>query len=569
MCYHPVTIKTPQGYQQVPCGHCLECLRKYQNDWTNRFDAELKACEGHAVFFTLTYDDYNVPKNYLYEGEIYRSSSSYGFTNVDPLTDKLRTPYRGQHKKYAERPYKPLQDAGVDCTRILDFNVQRKDSKQFVEHLKRLYHDYLRLYDAIESSDDDWSWNRGSTSCDFDFDADCDLNKEEDLLSYLFGSVEQDDEYYVTSSEESTLPDSYTERPIMMFNSVRAQDVQDWIKRGRIMLERKCKKDGKPVKKFKFFVTAEYGPRTLRPHYHGIIFGVTADEVDFMRLDWQRRFGRRIQWENVDMSKGAGSYVAKYCSKGFFEHPLCARNFFYFKGRRMDDGASGVKEIDRKLYGNKWFTEYHSKHYERCMEIFGVDKPIVDPVFHLVSQGLGIDYVERNKERFTARAAALDALDYDSGDVEPVIEVRRLKAVAYYEDRGYVDCYIPMKGRENYGERTNVSELQECLEELARNFKYTRVTRKDGVEKTFSYAMPKYYRKKILGDGLRAALATYVQSEFVRVYQEKYNQVRTDHPAWSDYEISDYLDTEEKEALYARMMKQVDSVTKFYNKSKL
>lgn len=536
MCYHPIHVLTPQGRQSVPCGHCLECLRKGMNDWTNRFDAELKDCKGKAVVFTLTYDDANVPKNYLYDGEIYRSASAYGFSNVDPLTGKLRNAFHGEHKKYSELPYKALQETGVDCSRILDFNVERKDSRHFVEQCKKLYHDYYNHYDAIEVESDRTHYYSCPTDSDYDFDCDCDLASENEIIEHLFKQVEVDDEYYLSSQEE-TKPEAsqMRERPVMQFNSVRVQDVQDWIKRGRIKYERLAKKNNETVKKFKFFITAEYGPRTLRPHYHGIIFGVTADEIRFMAYDWQRKFGRKIQWENMDLSKGAGSYAAKYCSKGFFEHPLCARDFFYFKGRVSDVKlADWIKEADRNLWKNPYFSEYHSKHYERCIEIFGVDKPIVDPVFHLVSKGLGASYVDKNIDRFN----------------EPLAE------------------YTVKSLNKEYGENDQ-SELDELLSKLNTNFKYSRVTRKNGSEKVFTYGMPKYYRKKILGDALRAALTNYVQSEHVRVYQEKYRQVSAANPYWTHVQVSDYLDTEEKTELLARINQQVKSVKRYLEKSSI
>ena len=91
MCYSPVTIKTPQGYKKVPCHHCLECLTKYQQDWSNRMYEELKEHDGKGVFFTLTYDELHVPKNYLRYGtdketkeatyELFRSPSDYGYSN--------------------------------------------------------------------------------------------------------------------------------------------------------------------------------------------------------------------------------------------------------------------------------------------------------------------------------------------------------------------------------------------------------------------------------------------------------------------------------------------------------
>lgn len=316
MCYHPIHIVTPQGRQSVPCGHCLECLRKGMNDWTNRFDAELKECKGKAVVFTLTYDDANVPKNYLYDGEIYRSASAYGFSNLDPLTGNIRNAFHGEHKKFAELPYKSLQETGVDCSHIIDFNVQRKDSRHFVEQCKHLYHDYYNHYDAIEVEPDRTHYHNVPTSSDYDFDRD--LDSEQEIIEHCFKQVEVDDDYYLPSQEE-TKPEAsqMRERPVMQFNSVRMQDVQDWIKRGRIKYERLAKKNDEKVKKFKFFITAEYGPRTLRPHYHGIIFGVTADEIRFMASDWQRKFGRKINGKTWTCPKELEATQPSIVAKAF------------------------------------------------------------------------------------------------------------------------------------------------------------------------------------------------------------------------------------------------------------
>lgn len=63
--------------------------------------------------------------------------------------------------------------------------------------------------------------------------------------------------------------------------------------------------------RIKFFLCSEYGPQTNRPHYHGIIFNITADDVHFIEDSWHNGF------VNVSRVRGAGSfrYVSKYCSK--------------------------------------------------------------------------------------------------------------------------------------------------------------------------------------------------------------------------------------------------------------
>ena len=43
-----------------PCGHCVECAKKYQNDWMLRLDNE--ATQWRTIMFaTLTYSSDNVP----------------------------------------------------------------------------------------------------------------------------------------------------------------------------------------------------------------------------------------------------------------------------------------------------------------------------------------------------------------------------------------------------------------------------------------------------------------------------------------------------------------------------
>ena len=68
-CSHPIRIvdKTKGGYLYVPCGHCEPCLKAYRSKWMERLDCEAKssAC---TLFFTLTYDNDNIPKLTFDEG---------------------------------------------------------------------------------------------------------------------------------------------------------------------------------------------------------------------------------------------------------------------------------------------------------------------------------------------------------------------------------------------------------------------------------------------------------------------------------------------------------------------
>ena len=68
-CSHPVRIedKTKGGYIYVPCGHCEPCLKAYRSKWMERLDCEAKA-SACTLFFTLTYDNDNIPKLTFDEG---------------------------------------------------------------------------------------------------------------------------------------------------------------------------------------------------------------------------------------------------------------------------------------------------------------------------------------------------------------------------------------------------------------------------------------------------------------------------------------------------------------------
>lgn len=613
MCYQPITIKTPQGYRQVPCGKCLECLRKYQSDWSNRMYEELKAHDGKAVFFTLTYDDNNVPKNYLYyasatDYEIFRSPSDYGYDNT--YTDekgrtKVLPSRKGERKHFRVDPDVELRATGLD-PKIIDFNVQRKEHEKFRDTIQNIYGNYLRT--IICSSDvpeDIGIYSSDSIDGVFDFDAydgdyystDKDCEEGTQLVLDLFTEALNDDDYeedkghedkvldipYVVRTEEA-YGTHFRERPVMMFNSVRKKDVQDWIKRARQRRKRISQKTGEPEQAFTFYITSEYGPRTLRPHYHGVLFGVTAKETMDMMVDWQRHHGKRISWDDVDLSKGDMSYCAKYCSKGFYEHPLCSRDFFYYKPTTCDD---------TKI---RPFTEYHSKHYERCIEIFGIDTPIVDPTFHLVSKGLGVDWVANNAKMVE------DFQDIDFKDTDTTAEIK----VAYTptHDYKYYEALnewneLPLPWEDGYEDhKERIEQLEdivydlsiikdiedeeehiihrqnkevkskdyaECIERLFNKFKYYR-TYKDQV---IPYGVPKYYRTKIFSDGLRAAFANYVQQVNVELYKDKFEQLRAEDPTREDSEIVLMLERQDQAEKYRRMSDCKKRLDKLYNKSKI
>lgn len=64
MCISPIRIRHPTTgeFIDVNCNKCLECVQKNVNSWAFRLLNEMK--DKNAYFFTLTYDDYNLPKKF-------------------------------------------------------------------------------------------------------------------------------------------------------------------------------------------------------------------------------------------------------------------------------------------------------------------------------------------------------------------------------------------------------------------------------------------------------------------------------------------------------------------------
>lgn len=56
-CFNPVEVRG----RFVPCGKCLACQYNKRSDWFVRLKEEYKVNKGYCLFFTLTYDEDNVP----------------------------------------------------------------------------------------------------------------------------------------------------------------------------------------------------------------------------------------------------------------------------------------------------------------------------------------------------------------------------------------------------------------------------------------------------------------------------------------------------------------------------
>ena len=123
---------------------------------------------------------------------------------------------------------------------------------------------------------------------------------------------------------------------------VSKEDVKNWIKRFRTNYERKTGKKG-----LRYFLCSEYGPRTQRPHYHAIFFGLNSKDIELALNDWRSRFGfvlaKDVNGSLKDIECSA-RYISKYASKGVFENP------FRFTVQPSEKFSSFFKRIRKELH---------------------------------------------------------------------------------------------------------------------------------------------------------------------------------------------------------------------------
>ena len=115
--------------------------------------------------------------------------------------------------------------------------------------------------------------------------------------------------------------DSHTCMPAFSskcFAYAEKRDLQSFFKRLRMLLYRDndnlLNNIPQYERKFRYFVCSEYGPKTFRPHYHGLFFAQSREVSEAIKFyiykAWQYCSSARLQCEYV--RNGAEQYTAKY-----------------------------------------------------------------------------------------------------------------------------------------------------------------------------------------------------------------------------------------------------------------
>lgn len=483
MCRNKVPCSDPRGNGQVvyrSCGKCLDCLRQYQQDWTFRLSEECKAWAPESVIFFTL----------TYSDE----HIPYLLTHVLPDNTVEQTICRG---KVPESCFLFTRDSYHNTRK---FRLERK------------------------------------CFCD----------------SFL------------------DLPEDF--RPVIAAPTVYYDDINQWIRYCRKYFARHVspldykgrevspylrslsweQKEGCPLDfpasaytpSFKYFITSEYGPGTMRPHFHGVFFGVPEDMFrDVFAKWWIEHFGREkhkkraCDWSVYDSNRGGAMYIAKYCSKGSFDNPLQSKVIRYKSGK-----------------------EFVSSSFINCLNWFGVDVPFVVPTFHLISKGIGIRYAfNPSIQKYwysscvPSRHSCICRDAYSERvPLSFVRSIPNLKGIRFVETNPFADldvflsescrignsvCHlyrVDTNSRKDLGQSdfvlTSDPRSFEIFKQLLFNKKCVRRYEHDGKIKTFELLLPRYYRRFLLSPLANFALQDAVSCSFESRYsceRRQYGQIRS------------------------------------------
>ena len=164
--------------------------------------------------------------------------------------------------------------------------------------------------------------------------------------------------------------------------SLRNKDISDWKKRVR----RKIQYRDKRKLDFGYVISGEYGPRTRRPHYHGLLFGLSRDDAMLFKQDWEKHYGYTSfkEIKTIDVPRVA-RYVAKYVVKNDCLNDNLMINGYSQKPRKLTSVGFGrpdderLATIKRDIYG-----DFPMEDVNNLEKLQNDDKEIVNKVINRI-----------------------------------------------------------------------------------------------------------------------------------------------------------------------------------------
>lgn len=152
---------------------------------------------------------------------------------------------------------------------------------------------------------------------------------------------------------------------------VKKKDIQDFMKRLRSRLEYK----GLDTTNLRYFVVAEYGTNTMRPHYHGLFwnfpyFDRFIDKIDIIQDSWHNGFVMCSPAKDL-----SGAYCMKYMQKDN-KHPVGSNETFFLSSRGT--GGLGIRWLKDNF---EFYRQYPSEKSIKVKSFDGSIKELPMPTY--------------------------------------------------------------------------------------------------------------------------------------------------------------------------------------------
>ena len=179
---------------------------------------------------------------------------------------------------------------------------------------------------------------------------------------------------------------------------------------------------------FRYYFVAEYGERTGRPHYHGLLFGVVPSLSVIERawsVDGKCRGKCDVSVAGVDVAGYVAGYVTKKWTKKDHKDLRGRHREFARMSRKPGIGADGVQSIIDWLYSSEGAT-YLQRYRDvpKTVRFNGAIFPLGRYLVTRIRLAHGIDVSDRDPVR--AKLQMLQRLDQASPDLRALRELKRV-----------------------------------------------------------------------------------------------------------------------------------------------
>lgn len=161
---------------------------------------------------------------------------------------------------------------------------------------------------------------------------------------YFLTLTYSDDNVPLTVDEDGELIDEETGEILSTLKSLDNKDITNWKKRCKRYIQYHFKRNCQ----FSYLICGEYGPQTHRPHYHALFIGISPEDMEIFKQDWERNNGYTCvkQVSRFDIERTA-RYVSKYITKMRDLEDPNVMNGKVAKPRKMSSIGYGMPSKER------------------------------------------------------------------------------------------------------------------------------------------------------------------------------------------------------------------------------